>query len=56
MFTNLKFNEIFPMLIVAETIKTSSKRKLSDDSKFPISSIGQNRKLENLGNWYIFSY
>ena len=37
------------MLNVMQTIKIWSKWKLSEVSKFSISSIGQNRKLENLG-------
>ena len=54
---NLKFNErflIFPMLNSTETIKNWSKWKLSEVSKFSISSIGQNQKLENLENGYFF--
>ena len=35
-----------------EIIKNWSKRKLSEVSKFSISSIGQNWKLGNVGNWH----
>ena len=45
----------FAMLNVMETIKIWSKWKLSEVSKFSISSIGQNRKLGNLGNWHFSS-
>ena len=44
----------FLMLNVMETIKIWSKWKLSEVSKFSISSIGQNRKLENLGIGHFF--
>ena len=47
---------IFPMLNATETIKNWSKRKVSEVSKFSISSTGQNRKPGNLGNGhFIFS-
>ena len=39
---------------VSYTTKNISKRKLSEVSKFSISSIGQNRKLGTLGNWHFF--
>ena len=45
---------IFPLLNATETIKNWSKRKVSGLSKFSISSIGQNRKPGNLGNWHFF--
>ena len=37
-----------------EIIKNWSKRKLSEVSKFSISSIGQNWKLGNVENWHFF--
>ena len=45
----------FPILNVMKTIKIWSKWKLSEVSKFSISSLGQNRKLGNLGIGY-FSF
>ena len=41
----------FPMLNAIETIKTQSKRKLSDFSEFSILFTGPNRKPGNLGKF-----
>ena len=40
--------------LATEAIKIWSKPKHSEVSKFSISSIGQNWKLRNLGNWHFF--
>ena len=42
----------FFWLWILYTIKNLSKIKLSEIFEFSILGIGQNRKLENLGNWY----
>ena len=47
------FSQLFGFWVSCTT-KSLSKRKLSEISEFSILSIGQNRKLGNLGNWYFF--